>query len=60
MWYVGVIPGGNSVLVYVVVLSVMHDSGYILIPVPIPIPGKTKSPIPVLIPIPAKNSVIPF
>ncbi len=33
--------------------SVMHDSGYILIPVPILIKGKTKSLIP--IPIPAKK-----
>ncbi len=44
---------------------VMHDSGYILIPVPIPIPGKFKSvipvpiPVPVPIPIPAKIGLIP-
>ena len=30
--------------------TVMHDSGYILIPVPIPIPGKSQSLIPVPIP----------
>ncbi len=35
-------------------LSVMHDSGYILIPIPIPIPisEKSKSLIPVSIPAP--------
>ena len=36
--------------------AVMHDSGYILIPVPIPIPGKFKSVIPVPIPISSKKS----
>ena len=40
--------------------TVMHDSGYILIPVPILIPGKLKSLIPVPIPIPARSEVWPM
>ncbi len=42
-------------LPYWMIAPVMHDSGYISIPVPIPIPGKFKSLIPILIPIPARK-----